>query len=45
MTMSKSIPLDAIEFMMLQELAKRIRQKPEQYLKTMIKSQYEALKR
>ena len=43
--MTKSITLDPVEMMMLQELAKRTRQKPEQYLKNLIKSQYDNLKR
>ncbi len=43
--MSKSIVLDAVEFTMLQEIAKRNRQKPDQYLKTLIRTQYDALKK
>ncbi len=44
--MSKSISLDPVEFSMLTELAKRNnRQKPEQYLKNLIRTQYDALKR
>jgi hypothetical protein len=43
--MAKAIPFDSVEYAMLQELARKTRQKPEQYLKTLIKSQYDALKR
>jgi hypothetical protein len=44
MTMAKSILFDSVEMAMLQELAKRSRQKPDQYLKTLIKCQYDATK-
>lgn len=43
--MAKSILFDAVEFAMLQELAKRNRQKVEQYLKNLIKNQYDTIKR
>jgi hypothetical protein len=43
--MSKSILFDSVEFAILQELAKKNHQKPDQYLKTLIKKQYEDLKR
>jgi hypothetical protein len=43
--MAKPILFDAVEFAMLQELSKRNRQKPEQYLKTLIKEHYDRLKR
>jgi len=42
--MAKSILLDSVEFAMLTELAKKSRQKPEQYLKNLIRTQYDALK-
>lgn len=42
--MTKSIPFDSVEFAMLQELAKKNRMKPDQYLKNLIKSQYDAIK-
>jgi hypothetical protein len=43
--MAKSIPLDTVEYQMLLEISKKQRMKPEQYLKTLIKKQYEDLKR
>jgi hypothetical protein len=43
--MAKPILFDSVEFAMLEELAKKTHQKPEQYLKNLIKSQYDALKR
>lgn len=43
--MSKAVLFNSVEFAMIQELAKKTRQKPEQYLKTLIKSQYDNLKR
>jgi hypothetical protein len=43
--MSKYIVLDAVEFTMLTELAKKSRQKPDQYLKTLIRNQYDNLKK
>jgi hypothetical protein len=42
--MAKPILLDAVEMAMLQELAKKSRLKPEQYLKNLIKSQYGTIK-
>jgi hypothetical protein len=42
--MAQPIQLDSVEMAMLQELAKRNRQKPDQYLKTLIKCKYDALK-
>lgn len=42
--MAISILFDSVEMAMLQELAKRSRQKPDQYLKTLIKNQYAAIK-
>ena len=43
--MKKSITVDTVEYQMLLELSKKQRMKPEQYLKTLIKKQYEDLKR
>lgn len=43
--MIKQIPLNKIEYMMLEEVAKKHRQKPDQYIKNLIKSQYDSLKR
>lgn len=43
--MAKPILFDAVEFAMLQDLAKKNRLKPEQYLKKLIKEHYEKLKR
>lgn len=43
--MSKPINLDSVEFAILQELAKKNRMKSDQYLKTLIKKEYEHLKR
>jgi hypothetical protein len=43
--MVKSFTFDAVEFAMLQELAKSSRLKLDQYLKTLIKKQYDVLKR
>jgi hypothetical protein len=42
--MAKSILFDSVEMAMLQELAKKNRMKPDQYLKTLIKCQYDAIK-
>jgi hypothetical protein len=43
--MAKPILFDSVEFAMLQELAKKSRQKPEQYLKNLIKNQYDTLRK
>ena len=42
--MSKAVIFNSVEFAMLQELAKKNRQKPDQYLKTLIKERYDQLK-
>lgn len=43
--MSKAILLDTVEMAMLQKLAKKSRVKPDEYLKNLIKSHYDAIKR
>ena len=43
--MSNAILLDTVEMAMLQELAKKSRVKPDQYLKNLIKTHYDDLKR
>jgi hypothetical protein len=42
--MSKPINLDSVELAMLDVLAKKARQKPDQYLKALIKYQYQNMK-
>jgi hypothetical protein len=42
--MAKSIPFSTVEFAMLQEIAKRNRIKPDQYLKKLIQEAYAKLK-
>jgi len=42
--MAKSILFNTVEFAMLQELAKRQRLKPEQYLKKILQEAYAKLK-
>ena len=43
--MAKPILFNTVEFAMLQELAKRQRLKPEQYLKKVVQEEYSKLKR
>jgi len=43
--MKKPVYLETIEYAMLQDLAKKSHLKPDQILKNLIKSQYDALKR
>ena len=38
--MLKTISLTKVEYLMLEELAKRVRKRPEQYLKAWIQEQY-----
>jgi hypothetical protein len=42
--MAKAILLDSVEMAILQELAKKSRVKPDQYLKNLIKSNYDTIK-
>ena len=42
--MAKAILVDSVEMVMLQELAKKSRLKPDQYLKNLIRENYERLK-
>jgi len=42
--MAKSILFNTVEFAMLQELAKRQRMKPDQYLKKVVQEEYGKLK-
>jgi len=42
--MNKTIAFNRVEYSMLEELANRARQKPDQYLKMLIKKKYEQLK-
>ncbi len=42
--MKKPITFDEVEFKMIETLAKKSHQKPDQYLKRLIKEQYERLK-
>jgi hypothetical protein len=44
MTMAKPILFNAVEYQMLLEISKKSKQKPDQYLKTLIKEAYEKLK-
>jgi hypothetical protein len=41
--MAKAVVLDSVEMAMLQELAKKSRMKPDQYLKDLIRKTYERL--
>lgn len=43
--MAKPITLDSVELAMLDELARKNRLKPDQYLKKLIKDHYDRLKR
>jgi hypothetical protein len=43
--MAKPILLDSVEFAMIETLAKKNYLKPEQYLKKLVKEQYDKLKR
>ncbi len=42
--MKKSIAFDQVEFAMIESLAKKSRLKPDQYLKNLIREQYERIK-
>jgi hypothetical protein len=43
--MRKQIYLESVEFAMLLELAKKSRSKPEEHLSSMIRNQYENIKK
>lgn len=42
--MIKMIPIDAVHYAMLDSLAKKARMRPEEYIKRLIKENYEKLK-
>lgn len=42
--MNKTVAFNRVEYTMLEELANRARQKPDQYIKALIKQLYEKLK-
>jgi len=42
--MTKMIPVDAVEYAMLDSLSKKARIRPDEYIKRLIKENYEKLK-
>jgi hypothetical protein len=42
--MTKMIPIDAVHHAMLESLSKKARMRPEEYIKRLIKENYERLK-
>jgi hypothetical protein len=42
--MTKMIPVDSVQYAMLESLSKKARMRPEEYIKRLIKENYEKLK-
>lgn len=42
--MNKMIPIDAVHYAMIDSLAKKARMRPDEYIKRLIKENYEKLK-